>query len=350
MNANKQQVSDEYLSIFCRELHQLIKSGMSISMGLELLIEDEKDPKVKEWLQGLHITTSNGATLTEALKESKIFPDYMVDLMGLAEYTGRLEDVLLTLQHHYDRKLMMKEEIRGAITVPLALLVVMVAVVILLITKVLPIFDRTFSQLGVRMGNVAGSMMKAGEVLTSVSAFFIAVFLAILYLALMIAILPPLRNWFVKFFTYHFGGKGILGTLASSKFASAMAMAVAGGLSIDESIDMAEKLCKGSKAMDAKIAKCRKAIDEGETTANALSMAEIFSNRDSQLLKLAENTGSLADALEDVANRLEAEGLNKVNHIVAIIEPVVVMITGTLAGSVLLSVMLPLMGLLSGMG
>ena len=91
--------------------------------------------------------------------------------VGLPASSKRLEDVLLSLQRHYDRQLRMAADIRGAVAVPVTLLAVMVAVVVLLMTQVLPVFDRVFAQLGVRMGAVATGMMNAGAVLAQAGIF-----------------------------------------------------------------------------------------------------------------------------------------------------------------------------------
>ena len=142
---------------------------------------------------------------------------------------------------------------------------------------------------------------------------------------------------------------GVLGQLAVSRFASAMSMATASGLSMDESVELAAKLCGGAKEIDEKTAKCRADIENGESPADALSSCGLFSSRDCRLIKLSERTGSLPDTLEDLAARQEEESLRRIDRAVGAIEPAIVVLTSALAGIILLSVMLPLMGLLSGM-
>ena len=159
------RVPAQYLPIFCRELHQLVRTGIPLAEGLTMLREDETDPDTRSWLEALCRSTEEGLPLASALRETGAFPAYMTDMVSLAEETGRLEDVLLSLQRHYDRQLRMAADIRGAVAVPVTLFAVMVAVVILLVTQVLPVFDRVFAQLGVRMGAVATGMMNAGAVL-----------------------------------------------------------------------------------------------------------------------------------------------------------------------------------------
>ena len=344
------RVPAQYLPIFCRELHQLVRTGIPLAEGLTMLREDETDPDTRSWLEALCRSTEEGLPLASALRETGAFPAYMTDMVSLAEETGRLEDVLLSLQRHYDRQLRMAADIRGAVAVPVTLFAVMVAVVVLLVTQVLPVFDRVFAQLGVRMGAVATGMMNAGAVLAKAGTGLAVVLVILAAAALVVALVPSLREKFVTGFRRSFGGRGVLGQVAVSRFASSMSMAVASGLSMEESVALSAKLCGGAREIDEKTERCRKEIEEGGSPADALADSGLFSGRDCRLLKLAEQTGSLPDTLEDLAQRQEEESLRRIDRTVGAIEPAIVVITSALAGVILLSVMLPLMGLLSTIG
>ena len=344
------RVSNQYLPVFCRELYQLVRSGVPLTEGLGMLRDDETDPDIRSWLDALCRSMEEGMPLASALRETGAFPAYMTDMVALAEQTGRLEDVLLSLQRHYDRQLRMAADIRGAIAVPVTLFAVMVAVVILLVTQVLPIFDKVFAQLGVRMGAVATGMMNAGAVLAKAGTGIAVVLVVIVAAALVVALVPALREKFTVWFRRRFGGRGVLGQMAVSRFASSMSMAVASGLSMEESVELSAKLCGGAKEIDEKTEQCRKDIEDGGSPADALAKSGLFSSRDCRLLKLAEQTGSLPDTLEDLAQRQEDESLRRIDRTVGAIEPAIVVITSALAGVILLSVMLPLMGLLSTIG
>ena len=344
------RVPAQYLPIFCRELHQLVRTGIPLAEGLTMLREDETDPDTRSWLEALCRSTEEGLPLASALRETGAFPAYMTDMVSLAEETGRLEDVLLSLQRHYDRQLRMAADIRGAVAVPVTLFAVMVAVVVLLVTQVLPVFDRVFAQLGVRMGAVATGMMNAGAVLAKAGTGLAVVLVILAAAALVVALVPSLREKFVTGFRRSFGGRGILGQMAAARFASSMSMAVASGLSMEESVALSAKLCGGAREIDEKTERCRKEIEEGGSPADALADSGLFSGRDCRVLKLAEQIGSLPDTLEDLAQRQEEESLRRIDRTVGAIEPAIVVITSALAGVILLSVMLPLMGLLSTIG
>lgn len=350
MSRNTQKVPANYLPVFCRELYQMIRSGIPVSEGLSLLREDETDKDVLLWLDSLCESTNEGMPLAEALKKTGVFPEYMTDMIDLAENTGRLEDVLLSLQHHYERQNRMRSDIVGAFTVPVVLLIVMIAVVILLITQVLPVFDRVFAQLGVKMGGFAAGMMNVGSALAKAGTVIAAVVGVIALTAIVVASVPSLRTGFAKWFKKNLGGKGVLGKMAVSRFASSMAMATSSGMNMQDSVELAAKLCGGAKEIDSKTAKCIKEIEEGGSPADALAASELFSSRDCRLLKLAERTGNLPDTLDDLAKRQEEESLRSIDKLVGTVEPAIVVITSALAGIILVSVMLPLMGLLQSIG
>ena len=344
------RVPAQYIPVFCQELHQLVRSGSPLAEGLAMLRDDEKDADARAWLESLCRSMDEGMPLASALRETGAFPAYMSDMVDLAEETGRLEDVLVSLRRHYERQLRMAADIRGAVAVPVALFVVMVAVVVLLVTQVLPVFDRVFAQLGVRMGAVATGMMKAGTALARAGTVIGAVLVVIAAAALVVGLTPALRERFTAWFRRNFGGRGVLGQMAAARFASSMSMAVSSGLSMEESVKLSAKLCGGAKEIDEKTGLCRKEIEDGVCPADALAKSGLFSGRDCRLLKLAEQTGSLPDTLEGLAQRQEEESLRRIDRTVGAIEPVIVVITSALAGVILLSVMLPLMGLLSTIG
>ncbi len=196
MNKKRTRVPAAYLPVFCRELCQLTHSGVPAAEGLSLLQEDETDPTVIAWLDELCRLAENGASLSFALRESGEFPAYMTELLSLAERTGRLEDTLAALQLHYEQETRIRSDIIGTVSVPVVLLLVMIAVVLLMITRVLPVFDRTFAQLGVRMGVVASGMLRVGNALAKAGTAASVVIAVVVAAALTVALIPPLRTRF----------------------------------------------------------------------------------------------------------------------------------------------------------
>ena len=86
----KARVSSQYLPVFCRELHQLVRAGIPIGEGLGMLREDEPDQAQRVWLDALYKDMEEGTPLSGALRRTEAFPSYMTDMIAMAEETGRL--------------------------------------------------------------------------------------------------------------------------------------------------------------------------------------------------------------------------------------------------------------------
>lgn len=341
---------EQVLPLFCQELHQLYRSGITPADGLELLEEDETDPRLRTILRAAAEGMRDGLPLADALRKTGAFPAYLTDAVALADETGKLEESLAGLQRYYERRIRMREELISAAAVPAVLLVVMATVVVLLVTRVLPIFDRVFAQMGVRMGGLAAGMMRFGVLLADTGTAFAALSVLLCAAALVTALVPSLRKKVSVWFAYRYGGRGVLGQLRTARFAAAMAMSSASGMSMDEASELSAKLCAGTREIDGKIAAFRSRMRDGATPADALAECGLFSHRDCRVLKLSERTGSLPETLEGLADRMQEEGLRRLDRLVGLIEPGIVLFASVLSGVILLSVMLPMTGLLFGIG
>lgn len=295
------------LAIFCQEPYQLVQSSLPIADGLNMLLEDETDRRTKAWLAPLCAHAEEGMPLAQAMRQTEAFPDYMTDMVALAEQTGRLQDVLPALSAHYTRQDRMIDDVRRAFAVPIALFCVMLAVVFLLITQVLPVFSRVFAQIGVQMSPVAARLMHIGQVLSGAGLGIAIVLGVVAVLALVVLLVPAQRARVTGFVRFHLGGARCVWPDCGSTF----------------------RVCD---------------VDGG-STAQALSESGLFSARDGRLLALSERTGSMAETLEQVADTLR-----RIDGYIGAIEPTIVILTALLAGVILLSVMLPLMSVISTIG
>ena len=137
--------------------------------------------------------------------------------------------------------------------------------------------------------------------------------------------------------------------VATARFASIMAMTLRGGLDIDDSLAMTERITAGT-GIDKKVAAVRAAIASGKTFQEAMDKGGILSAVHRRTLAIGVRTGSADDAMEEVAERCDDEATDAVESVVGKVEPTLVIIMCVIVGVVLLSVMLPLMGVMSALG
>jgi len=336
--------------MLCSELAMLLDAGLTVSDSIHVLREDEPDKDSKAIMQGLIDRLEMGEPFSTALKGSGLFPRYMVHMVEIGEKTGRLVETLNALSEYYERQVRLSVTIRSSVLYPAILLVLMVAVVLILIVQVLPIFNDVFSRLGTQMSPVAVSLMKFGGWLGDASIVIAAVFGLIFLMIFLAWAIPDLRKSIARWFSDRWGGSGVLGKLASSRFVFAMTLGMASGLDTAEAIDAAAAISGGSKAIDDKHKRCSELISSGKTLSAALCESGILSLQDGKMLSIGARSGKADLAMAEIARRSDLDVRDSIDRIVGRIEPTLVIISSVVVGVILLSVMLPLMGIMTAIG
>lgn len=344
------ELSSRYLSEFCMELALLVQAGIPVGEGLLIMRDDDHNPSSKELISSLIESMEQELPLSRALEASLRFPGYFLSMIRLGERSGKLDDVLRSLSTYYDRKAVFTDSIRRAILYPLMLIILMATVIVVLVTQVLPIFHDVFAQVGAQMSALAVSLMNFGSWLSSVSAILLILLIVIVLVAFIVYKLPLANKMAVTYIEKHFGDKGILKRISSSKFAMAMAMAVSSGLDPEQAITLAGDIYSSSYRMMSQVTECKKLLSEGESLESSLLKSNIFSRRDSRLLALGAKTGRTDEVMSEIARRGEEAVMDDLDDKLKKIEPTLVIVISLIVGLILFSVMLPLMGIMSSIG
>lgn len=343
-------LTNSYLSLLSEELAMLLDAGLTMSDSIQILHENEPGKDGKAVMQILIDELAAGATFAQALRNSKMFPRYMSQMVETGERTGRLVETLKALSDYYERQIRLSVMIKNSVMYPTILLVLMIAVVLILVVQVLPIFNDVFGRLGTQMSPLAIALMDFGQWLGGAS-IAIAVVFFVLFLAVLIgALMPNVRKRVFRAFANRWGGRGVFGKIASSRFVFAMTLAMASGLDTADAIDIAGAVSGGTRAVDDKHKKCVQLINSGKPLHEALTEADILSLQDGKMLSIGSRSGKADVAMAEIARRSDIEVTDSIDRIVSRIEPTLVIISSVIVGVILLSVMLPLMGIMTAIG
>ena len=345
----QKNLANIYISTLCLELSMLIQAGITLRNGILMIQEDEQSKDSKMILQNLHDNLENGSPLSSALRNAGYFPIYMITMVEIGEKTGRLPETLKALSEHYERRERLFLSIKNAALYPTVLLAMMIAVVLILIVQVLPIFNDVFGRMGTQMSPFAMQLMRFGAWLGGTSVTIALILCIILVSAVLAWTIPNIRARIFGVFKNKFGDIGIVGRIASSQFVSSMALAVSSGLDMDDAVSLAATL-NSSLRVRNKYEKCMASIRTGSNLADALRDAKILSARDGKLLSIGNKTGMADSAIAEIARRSDQSVQDEISGIVNRIEPTLVIITSIIVGIILLSVMLPLMGIMTSIG
>ena len=166
MSRNKRDLlTPSEISAFCAQMSMILKSGIALTEGVEIMFDDAGSPGGREILGTVLEELEKGAPLYVALSKSGKFPDYMLTMVEIGEAAGRLENVMDSLTSFYEREEAVSRAVRSAITYPLVMIVMMLAVITILVVQVMPIFNEVFQGLGAQMTGFSLAVMNFGEAL-----------------------------------------------------------------------------------------------------------------------------------------------------------------------------------------
>lgn len=348
MKTNK-MLSNTEISSFCEQIALLLKAGITPAEGMGILLSDNRNPEGREIIESIREVCQKGESFHTAVKDSGVFPDYVLHMISIGEESGRLDEVMDSLSSYYEREENIHSSIKSAISYPLIMIVMMFLVIIVLVTKVLPIFNQVFIQLGSEMNAISRSFMSIGTMISR-SSVVLLLLVAIIFLSyLYFTKSEKGRNLYYRFALSFPLTRDFYENMASGRFASGMALTLSSGLDTFSSLDLVASLVNND-VMRGKISKCKALIEEGSTFAEALAASEIFSNLYSRMIAVGFRTGNVDVIMKKIAESYERETDTKIYNIISILEPTLVIILSLIVGMILLSVILPLMGIMSSIG
>ena len=341
------KLTNEEIGSLCMALAHLLHAGIATGDALTLLREDEQDPACRDILTHMAELTDNGAPLTTAFREAGCFPAYVCTLLSVGEQVGKTEETLISLARYYEDREQMNRRLRAAMLYPAILLSVLLAVVVILLVWVLPVFNDVYAQLGSRLTGIAGGLLALGSTLRK----FLPVLCAVLALTAVIAAIRPLRAQFLKVWRDHFGDRGVFNAINNARFIQALTMALGSGMTAQEAVDMATALSEGEAiAFQKRCETCLTRLDVGDSLSQALRAACFLSPADCRLLDAGSRSGRNEQVMADISGRLAVQSEEALERTVGKIEPAMVAVACVLIGTVLLSVMLPLMHIMTAIG
>ncbi len=341
----KRKLSNDEIASLCLELSLLLHAGVGTGDALSLLAQEEEH---RGMLSTMAEQVDGGKTLSTALRESGVFPVYVCGLVEVGERTGRTEEALAALSRYYEERVRIGRRVRSALLYPAVMLALMLVVIGVLLVKVLPIFDDVYASLGGRLTGVAAGLLNLGRWIEAAMPVLYLILAGLVLVVLVFGLVGPLRRGVVSLWQKTRGDRGVSRKLNNARLAQALAMGMASGLPVEEAVSLSANLMEGKARKRCQ--ECGQRLEKGESLGAALRLSGLLPPRQSRLLELGQHSGAGDASMEKIARDLGEEGEAALDALVGRVEPALVLVCSVLVGLILLSVMLPLMHIMSAIG
>ena len=344
------RVKEKDVVVFCRIFSTMINAGLPLIQCLDLLAQQEKNKAFAKIIRSVKENIEGGASLTDALKEyPKVFDELFVNLVAAGEAGGILDVVLGRLSNYLEKAMTLKRKVKSAMTYPIAVLVISVAVVALLLIKVIPVFQKMFEGMG---GELPGptAMIVAMSEFAQNYWWAISAVIVVLVMAFNRFYKTEQGRWMMDSALLKAPVFGpVFKKVAVAKFSRTMATMMSSGVPILEGLNIVSKT-SGNVVVEKALMKTRQSISEGQSIAEPLSETGIFPSMVVQMIAVGEATGALDSMLNKIADFYDDEVDSAVDAMTSLLEPAMMVFLGGVVGGMIIAMYLPIFKMASVVG
>lgn len=333
---------------FCSQMAIILKSGISSIEGITIMLEDTTHEDEKQLLGQIQETLMQTGSLYESLADTNVFPAYLLNMVQIGEQAGKLDEVMDSLANYYEKEANLAQTIKNAVTYPLVMLAMMVVVILVLITKVMPVFNQVFEQLGTPMTGFSRIILNTGIFINEHAVVFFCILAALLAFVIFILKSAKGQKLFLSFLDQFANSRTLSWKIAAYRFSNGMALTLSSGLTPEDCLDLTAELTEQA-SFRSKLDKCRASVSQGCDLCETLLENGVFTGTYARMATIASRTGVLDDVMHKIAAQYEEDIDAKISGMIAAIEPTLVIILSVIVGAILLAVMLPLMGIMAGL-
>lgn len=346
--SQQKALSNLEIAAFSEQMYMILKSGISALEGISVMLEDAENDEERALLSIMNEEMTESGKLYDSLKKTGVFQAYMLQMVQIGEETGTLDEVMEALSEHYQREEAISKSIKSALTYPLIMIGMMFLVILVIITKVMPVFNQVFKQLGREMTGLSKGILALGSVLSKYASVFTVILVILIVFLIYVTKTKSGRRCLMKLgYCFKFS-RDIYEKMAACRFADGMALTLKSGMTPERGLEFARNLIENPYFTN-KLVSCEQLLSTGKDLSEALHETKIFTGVYTRMASLAGKAGIMDEVMKQIAGQYEEEVDTKISSFISILEPTLVIILSIIVGIILFSVMFPLMGIMAGL-
>ena len=345
------KVTGRDIAVFSRQLATMMAAGVPMVQGFEIVAGGQNNARMKDMLIDIKTEIEGGSSLNESLGKYPVqFDELFRNLVRAGESAGVLDTVLDTIATYKENIENIKGKIKKAMFYPAAVLGVAVIVACILLIFVIPEFETVFKSFGADLPAFTQMLVNMSRFMVSYWWIVLGIFIAVI---VGIVMLYKRSERFA-----HFVGRMLLkipvvGTIlrqsAIARSARTLGVTFKAGVPLVEALDSVAN-ATGSVVYNDAVKRIREDVAVGHQLQLAMRQTSLFPNMFVQMIAIGEEAGALDAMLFKIAEFYETEVNNAVDALSSLLEPLIMVVIGTLVGSMVIGMYLPIFKLGSVVG
>jgi general secretion pathway protein F len=337
------------LGVATRQLSTMLAAGMPLDEALATIADQQQGP-LKSVLSRVRDDVLQGSALHMALQaHARIFPPLYTNMVQVGEASGTLDKVLLQLADFMDDQARFNAQFKAALTYPLLMFLVGSGVLVFLLTFVVPKITRMLEDLDQALPLPTRLLMSVSGFMASYWWLLLLLLVLIIWAVRRYTLTRKGRLWFdgIKFRLPLLGPLSLQN--ATARFSRTTATLLRSGVPMLTALEIVQGLLENSHLQQA-LEGVREKVTEGAGLAGPLREAQVFPGMLPQMAAVGERSGELEGMLIKVAEIYEHQVQTRLNGLMALLEPLMILVMGSVVGFIVLAVLLPIFQASQGMG
>lgn len=338
----EKNVKADVLAVFAKQMHGLLNAGLPLLRALTVLQEQAEDKKLKAALGQVKTGIEQGQTLSAAMgRHPKVFPPLMVNLVRVGEMGGFLSETMASAAETYKNEAELKNKIKSATTYPVIVLIIAILGALGMVMFIVPVFAKMFEDMG-------SDLPAPTQILVTLSENMVWIFPLLLVLAVggffwwqtqkyddrVRRVVDPLRLKMPVF--------GPLATkVAVARFSRGLAMMLKAGVPLVQALEIVGE-ASNNYQIEETVRAVQNSVKQGKSFSKPLEESGVFPSIVVQMAAVGEESGSLPDMLESIAEFYDDEVKTATDQLTSSIEPILIVGIGVLIGGMVVSLYLPI--------
>jgi MSHA biogenesis protein MshG len=343
------KVSDVELQLLTRELYAMLKAGVPIMRALGILMDSTANPEVSLALQRISATLGSGVDFAAALeKETQatgLFSPYYISIVRIGETTGRLEECLLRLSKHLQFLRATKEQLLAAIRYPAFVILAALAAIVVINIFVIPQFEKVFRNLHTELPLLTRILLGSSKFITTMwPLLLVGTAASVFGTKLWLNSESGASLWDRWKLKLPIAGD-IVQRTCLARFCVSFSVALRSGVPLTQALSIVADNV-GNRVFSMHIHAMRERVERGESVKQAAAseakLGGIFPNSLIQVIAVGEETGALAELLEELGSHFQSEVEYELSRLTARLEPILITVLGGVVLVLALGVFLPM--------
>ena len=337
------------LSVFCRQFVSMSKAGVTIVESLRMLSEQTENERLREAADGVRVSVEKGETLARSLAlYPKIFPELFINMVSAGEASGSLDVALERMSVHFEKASKTKALVKKAMIYPIVVVCVAIAVIIVMLTVVIPNYVNMFAELGTDLPAITKMVQKMSDALINYWMIIVPAVIAIAVSIKTFAGTDTGKHIFHKIQIKAPALGNLTTKQASSQVARTLSTLLAAGVPLVEAVEIVASTMDNVYYREAMV-DCKKEIIVGQPLSRPMQQCGLFPPMVYHMVRIGEETGNTEEMLSKLADYYDDEVEVAVQSFMAALEPLIIVVLAVIVLVLVGACMAPMLSMYQAM-